>query len=110
MSMKLHIVAASDILDKGLDPSFPYNQLGHDGLLVVPSPDEKVLPAIIISGGDSMVATPDETPTSINVEESESAASEEEAQEDSSFAILDTPVVEEEKKVGRKTKKTTVTV
>ena len=111
MSMKLHIVAASDILDKGLDLSFPYNQLGDDGLLVMPSPDEKVLPAIVISGDDVAVVAPDEAPAPISVQESEVAAPEEEETEEESIpAVLDAPVIEEEKKVGKKTKKTIVLV
>lgn len=37
MSMKLHLVAASDIISKGLDPSFPHSDIGTDGLLAGPS-------------------------------------------------------------------------
>lgn len=47
--MKLHIVAASEILSKGLDPYYPYSQLGEDGLLVVPTQTRSAPPAILIS-------------------------------------------------------------
>jgi hypothetical protein len=36
MSMKFHIAAASDIINKGLDLSYPHNNLGADGLLAQP--------------------------------------------------------------------------
>ena len=116
MSMKLHIVAASDILDKGLDLSFPYNQLGDDGLLVMPSPDEKVLPAIVISEDAVTAVTPDQVlaPMSvvepIDAEEPEIETPEEEINEESSSAILDAHMTQEQKKVGKKTKKTIVLV
>jgi hypothetical protein len=49
MSMKLHVVAASDIINKGLDLSFPHSELGADGLLVYPSVKESGIPAIVVS-------------------------------------------------------------
>lgn len=36
MNMKLHLVAAADIISKGLDPSYPHSDIGSDGLLVGP--------------------------------------------------------------------------
>lgn len=97
--MKLHIVAGSDIVNKGLDPSFPHNQLGEDGLLVVPSPVEKVLPAISIPEIASKVQTPADVQVVVQVQEPASVS----VQPEQEVKLLDIPV-EEEKKTGKSSK------
>jgi hypothetical protein len=48
MGMKFHIKTASDVLAKGLDPRHPHSDLGHDGMLKVPSSQEApVAPAVV---------------------------------------------------------------
>lgn len=68
--MKLHVVAASEILSKNLDPFFPHNQLGEDGLLVAQSQQESESPAVFVSA----VKT---EPVSIETSESTKASQEE---------------------------------
>ena len=62
--MKLHLVAASEILSKNLDPFFPHNQLGEDGLLVAQSQQESEPPAVFISTVEAesvTIETPENT-------------------------------------------------
>lgn len=51
--MKFHVVAASDMLSKNLDPTFPHNTLGHDGLLLPLDPKQEVKEAVLINTLDS---------------------------------------------------------
>ena len=78
MSMKLHLVAASDIISKGLDPSYPHSDIGADGMLVgtilvvdpvaavvLPLPEEvpEVVPAQVEEPVvDGILVTPEEVP------------------------------------------------
>lgn len=102
MSMKLHVVAASDILQKGLDLSFPHSELGEDGLLVPPFQSEKAVPAIVVLE-PKVIQEPVDVPMPVDrlepveVPELQSGQPSDEG--------LDVPVIEEEKKPGRKTKK-----
>lgn len=101
-SMKLHVAAGADILNKGLDPSFPHNQLGADGLLVVPSPVEKVQPPITIPELITEIQTPVDVQIATEVQEPVSVP----VKSEQEVKPLEIPV-EEEKKPGKvsKTKK-----
>lgn len=61
MSMKLHVVAASDIINKGLDLSYPHNELGPDGLLVQSFHTEKVESAIFVSAPSALESVQETT-------------------------------------------------
>lgn len=103
MSMKLHVVAASDIINKGLDLSFPHSELGEDGLLVPPPLVEKAVPAIVVSAPE-VIQEPVDVPAPVNRSEPVEVP-ELVDQSDPEPQGLDVPVVEEEKKTGRKAKK-----
>lgn len=102
MSMKLHVVAASDIIQKGLDLSFPHSNLGEDGLLVPPPLVEKMVPAIVVSAPEVIQEPVDVPPP---VDKQLEPVEVPELVNQSSQEGLDVPVIEEEKKTGRKTKK-----
>lgn len=69
MSMKLHLVAAADINNKGLDPFFPHSELGDDGLLAVPSVPTEAPAEIVIPVSVAKSPEPIEVPTDLPVEE-----------------------------------------
>lgn len=110
MSMKLHVVAASDIIQKGLDLSFPHHELGADGLLVGPS-EQKILPAIVVLEQPE-VAVPVDVPVFVDAQEpvevpepSEETKQPVEAIVEDEVPGLEVPALEEEKKPGKKAKK-----
>jgi hypothetical protein len=95
--MKLHIVAGSDILNKGLDPSFPHSRLGEDGLLVIPTTVKKELPGVSIPEFESKEQTPVDVP--VFVQESIDVS----VQPEQEVKPLEIPA-EEEKKHGKNSK------
>jgi hypothetical protein len=99
--MKLHVVAASEILSKGLDPYFPHSQLGEDGLLVVPTETRSAPPAILISEV-KQESQPDPVPVDVSepvelVQESVEVSEPEIKQE----PVVETIPAEDEKKPGK---------
>lgn len=108
MSMKFHIKAASDILSKGLDPSHPYNVLGNDGMLALPSTPEEVPTSAVVSVSAPVVEEPPVPETTTTVEPiQEETQAEETVKEPVTEVVAETPVVPAEveaktpAKVGR---------
>jgi len=67
--MKLHVVAASEILSKNLDPFFPHSQLGTDGLLVASKAKTIETPAVLVSEPEVVVeSTPVQNQVTIETE------------------------------------------
>jgi hypothetical protein len=98
--MKFHVVAASDIIQKGLDLSYPHNTLGQDGLLEPLPVNEVLVPAIIFPAPQSIQDTIADTEISENPTEAPVPV------EPSVLPVVesDTPI-QEERKPGRKSKK-----